>query len=97
MFLMGITLWMTYLSVYETLYSTHTGIRIDNDSNQKLQFKSYLFTALVPKTTVATGLDYTQEDPDFSTGSTDDKCHEILMSMIHKIEFIQSLDRRDDF
>ena len=80
----------------ETFYSTHTAIRIDTDADKKLQFKSYLFTALVPMTTVATGLGYTQEDPDFFTGSTDDKCHKILMNMIHKIEFIQSLDRKDD-
>ena len=51
----------------------------------------------MPITTVATGLGYTQADPDFSTGSTDDKCHKILTNMIHKIEFIQSLDRKDDF
>ena len=80
----------------ETLYSTHTAIRIDTDADQKLQFKSYLFTALVPITTVTTGLGYTQEDPDFSTGCTDDKCHKILTNMIHKIDFIQSLDRKDD-
>ena len=51
----------------------------------------------MPIATVATGLGYTQADPDFSTGSTDDKCHKILTNMIHKIEFIQSLDRKDDF
>ena len=44
----------------KTLYSTHKAIRIDTDSDQKLQFKSYLFTALVPITKVATGLGYTQ-------------------------------------
>ena len=41
----------------ETLYSTHTAIRIDTDADQK--FRSYLITALVPITTVATGLGYT--------------------------------------
>ena len=50
----------------------------------------------MPITTVTTGLGYTQADPDFSTGSTDDKCHKILTNMMHKIEFIQSLDRKDD-
>ena len=80
----------------ETLYSTHTAIAFDTDANQKLEFKAYLFTAIVPITTVATGLGYTQEDPDFTSGSTDDKCHKIIMSMIHKIESIQSLNRDDD-
>ena len=42
----------------------------------------------MPITTVATGLVYTQADPDFPTDSTDDKCHKILTNMIHKIEFI---------
>ena len=51
----------------------------------------------MPITTVATSLGYTQADPDFSTDSTDNKCHKILTNMIHKIEFIQSLDRKDDF
>ena len=51
----------------------------------------------MPITTVATGLGYTQVDPDFSTGSTDNKCHKILKNMIYEIEFIQSLDRKDDF
>ena len=45
---------------------------------------------------MATGLGYTQEDPDFTSGITDDKCHKIITSMIHKIEFIQSLNRDDD-
>ena len=58
----------------ETLYSTHTAVTFDTDANQKLEFKAYLFTAIVPITTVATGLGYTQEDPDFTSGSTDDKC-----------------------
>ena len=80
----------------ETLYSTHTAIAFDTDANQKLEFKAYLFTAIVPITTVATGLGYTQEDPDFTSGSTDDKCHKIITIMIHKIEFIQSLNRDDD-
>ena len=80
----------------ETLHSTHTAIAYDTDSNQKLEFKAYLFTAIVPIATVATGLDYTQ-DPDFTSGSTDDKCHKVIMSMIQKIEFIQSLNRDGDF
>ena len=96
MYLREKTLWMTYLSISSRLYSTHTSITIDTDAHHKLQFKSYLFTALVPITTVATGLDYIQQDPDFSTGSTDDKCHKVITNMIHKIEFIQSLDRKDD-
>ena len=77
----------------ETFHSTHTAISFDTDANQKLEFKAYLFTAIVPITTVATGLGYTQEDPDFTFGSTDDKCHKVMMNMIQKIEFIQSLKR----
>ena len=77
----------------ETLYSTHTAIAFDTDAYQKLEFKPYLFTVIVPITSVATGLGYTQEDPDFTSGSTDDKCHKIITSMIHKIEFIQSPNR----
>ena len=80
----------------ETLYSKHTAIAFDTDANQKLEFKAYLLTAVVPITTVATGLGYSQEDPDFTSGSTDDKCHKIIMSMTHKIEFIQSLNRDND-
>ena len=75
----------------ETLHSTHTVIAFDTDGNQKLEFKAYLLTSIVPITTVATGLGYTQEDPDFTSGSTDDKCHKVITSMIQKIEFIQSL------
>ena len=81
----------------ETLHSTHAAIAFDTDANQKLEFKAYLFTAIVPITTMATGLGYTQEDPDFTSGSTDAKCHKVIMSMIQKIEFIQSLNRDDDF
>ena len=81
----------------ETLYSTHTAISFDTDANRKLEFKCYLLTAIAPITTVATGLGYTQEDPDFTSGSTDDKCHKVITSMIQKIEFIQSLKRDDDF
>ena len=81
----------------KTLSSTQTAISFDTDANQKLEFKGYLLTAIVPITTVATGLGYTQEDPDFTYGSTDDKCHKVIMSMIQKIEFIQSLNRGDDF
>ena len=66
----------------ETLYSAHTAIAFDTDANQKLEFKAYPFTAIVPITTVATGLGYTQEDPDLTSGSTDDKCHKVIMSMI---------------
>ena len=90
------TVWMTYLNISLKLYSTHTAIAFDTDANRKLEFKAYLFTAIVPVTTVATGLGYSQEDPDFTSGSTDDKCHNIIMSIIHKIEFIQSLNRDDD-
>ena len=79
------------------LYSTHKAISFDTDANQKLEFKGYLLTAIVPITTEATGLGYTQEDPDFTSGSTDDKCHKVITSMIQKIEFIQSLNRGDDF
>ena len=50
----------------ETLCSTHTAVAFDTDANRKLEFKAYLFTAIVPITTVATGLGYTQEDPDFN-------------------------------
>ena len=81
----------------ETLHSTHTAIVFDTNANRKLEFKAYLFTAIVPITTVATGLGYTQEGPDLTSGSTDDKCHKVIMSMIQKIEFIQSLNRDDDF
>ena len=45
----------------DTLYSTFTAIAFDIDANQKLEFKAYLFTAIVPITTVATGLGYTQK------------------------------------
>ena len=45
---------------------------------------------------MATGLGYTQEDPDFTSGSTDDRCHKIITSMIHKTEFIQFLNRDGD-
>ena len=55
----------------ETLYSTHTAISFDTDANQKLEFKGCLLSAIVPITTVATGLGYTQEDLDFTSGSTD--------------------------
>ena len=66
----------------ETLCSTHTAISFYTDGNQKLEFEGYLLTAIVPITTVATGLGYTQEDPDFTSGSTDDKCHKVIMRMI---------------
>ena len=52
------TVWMTYLNVSLKLYSTHTAIAFDTDANRKLEFKAYLFTAIVPITTVATGLGY---------------------------------------
>ena len=81
----------------ETLHSTHAAIAFDTDANQKLEFKSYLFTAIVSITTVVTGLGYTQEDPDFTSGSTDNKCHKVITSMIKKTEFIQSLNRDDHF
>ena len=68
--------------VIETLHSTHTAFAFDTDANKKLELKTYLFTAIVPITTVATGLGYTQEDLDFTSGSTDDKCHKVIMSMI---------------
>ena len=45
----------------ETLHSIHAAIAFDTDANQKLEFKVYLFTAIVPITTVATGLGYIQE------------------------------------
>ena len=93
----GENTWMTCLNVSLKLYSTHTAIAFDTDANRKLEFKAYLFTAIVPITTVANGLGYTQEDPDFTSGSTDDKCHKVITSMIQKIEFIQSLNRDDDF
>ena len=80
----------------ETLFSTHIAISFDTDAYQKLEFKAYLLTAIVPITTVTTGLGYTQVDPDFISGGTDDKCHKVIMSMIQKIEFIQSLHRDDD-
>ena len=80
----------------ETLYPTRTAVAFDTDANQKLEFKAYLFTAIVPITTVVTGLGYTQEDPDFTSGSSDDKCHKIITSMLHKIEFIQYQNRDDD-
>ena len=32
----------------ETLHSTQTAIAFDTDANQKLEFKAYLFTAIVP-------------------------------------------------
>ena len=83
-------------SFIETLCSTHTAVSIDSNAQQKLEFKSYLVTALVPFTTLSTNLGYTQEDPDFTVGTTDEICHKILSNMKDKIYFIQSLDRKDD-
>ena len=83
-------------SVIETLCSTHIAVSIDTDAQQKLEFKSYLVTALVPFDPLSTNLGYTQKDPDFTVRTTDEICHKILSNMKDKIYFIQSLDRKDD-
>ena len=77
----------------ETLVSTQTAVSIDNDSVRKFQL--YLKTALVPITSVARGLWYT-ENTDFTTGMTEEICHKILSNMMRKIEYAQSLDITDD-
>ena len=75
-------------SFIETLCSTHTAVSIDTDAQRKLEFKSYLVTALVPFTTLSTNLGYTQEDPDFTVRTTDEICHKILRNMKDKVYFI---------
>ena len=80
----------------ETLISTHTAVSINNDSVHKIQFQLYLKTALVPITSVARGLWYTEENTDFTTGTTEEICHKILSNMMRKIEYVQSLDITDD-
>ena len=72
----------------ETLVSTHTAVSIDNDSVCKIQFQLYLKTALVPITSVARGLWYTEENTDFTTGMTEKICHKILSNMMRKVEYL---------
>ena len=59
----------------QTLCSTHTAVCIDTDTQQKLEFKLYLVTALVPFTTLSRNLGYTQDNPDFNLGTTLEICH----------------------
>ena len=80
----------------ETLCSTHTAVRIDTDTQRKLEFKVYLLTALVPFTTISRNLGYTQEGPDFTVRTTMEICLKILTNMKDKIAFIQSSDQKDD-
>ena len=76
----------------ETLCSTHQAVCIDMDAQRKMQFKCYLLTAVVPFTTLARGLGYTQEDPDFTFGTPEQICPKILTIRKDKISFVQSLD-----
>ena len=80
----------------EILCSTHTAVSIDTDAQQKLEFKLYLVTALVPFTTLSRNLGYTQDDPDFNLETIEDICQKILTNMKDKISFVQCLDRKDD-
>ena len=80
----------------ETLYSTHTAVSIDTDAQQKLEFKLYLVTTLVPFTTLSRNLGYTQDDPDFNLRTTEEICHKILTYIKYKIAFVQCLDQKDD-
>ena len=45
---------------------------------------------------MARGLWYTEENTDFTTGTTEEICYKILSNMIRKIEYVQSLDITDD-
>ena len=74
----------------ETLFSTHQAVCIDKDAQRKMQFKCYLLTAVVHFTTLARGLGYTQEDPDFTFRTPEQICCKILTNMKDKISFIQS-------
>ena len=69
----------------ETLCSTHQTVCIDTDVQRKMQFKCYLLMAVVPFTTLARGLRYTQEDPDFTFGTPEQICCKILTNMKDKI------------
>ena len=80
----------------ETLCSTHTALSIDRDAQLKLEFKLYLVTALVPFTTLSRNLGYTQDDPDFNLGTTEEICHKILTNIKDKISFVQYLYQKDD-
>ena len=57
---------------FHRLVSTHTAVSIDNDSVHKIHFQLHLKTALVPITSVARGLWYTEENTDFTTGTTEE-------------------------
>ena len=80
----------------ETPCLTHTAVSIDTDAQQKLEFKLYLVTALVPFTTLSRKLAYTQDDPDFNLRTTEEICHKILTNIKDKISFVQYLDWKDD-
>ena len=80
----------------EASRSPHTTVSIETDAQQKLELKLYLVTALVPFTAISRSLGYTQDDPDFTVGTTDEICQKILTNMKDKILFIQSLDWKDD-
>ena len=80
----------------ETLCSTHTAVSIDTVAQRKLEFKLYLFTTIVPFTTLSRNLGYTQDDPDFNLRTTEEICHKILTNIKDKISFAQCLDRKDD-
>ena len=53
----------------------------------------YLVTALVPFTTLSRNLGYTQDDPNFNLGTTEEICHKILTNVKDKISFVY---RKDD-
>ena len=59
----------------QTVCSTHMAVSIDTDGQQIFQFKLYLVTALVPFTTLSRNLEYKQDDPDFTVGTTGEICH----------------------
>ena len=88
---------LIFKSFVETLCSTHQAVCIDTDTQQSLEFKCYLVTALVPFTTLSTNLGYTQEDPDFTVRTTGEICHKILTNMKDKICFVRSLDIWSDY
>ena len=69
----------------EMLCSTHQAVCIGTDAQRKMQFKCYLFTAVVPFTTLARGLGYTQEDPDFTFGTPEQICCKILTNIFRTV------------
>ena len=89
------TVWMTYLNISlklcaEHIQLLHLILMLIKNWNSKTIYCYCIHN------NSGNWFGYTQEDPDFTSGSTDDKCHKIITSMIHKIEFIQSLIRDDD-